>query len=233
MTDYNFINRHLSRSRRVRSALLNNLPGALGHPYNVTVSHKYRLIWYRVAKVGTRSLISLVSGADEDLIINYPKWRSLGAGSMESYTAISFVRNPYERLISAWKNKVVDDNLFRLDPQLHAELQDFEKFVTYISQYSLDNVDVHLRPQSRLMNTERVDQYGKMESFEADCQRIFGDLGFDVSPLSQKNASSAAKKPTMEYYSQKSLEQVNELYARDFEKFAYTKVDRHAHLSSI
>jgi len=158
------------------------------------------------------------------MILNYPKWRSLNAGSMSSYTAVSFVRNPYDRLVSAWKNKVVDSNLFRLEESLHRELQDFDRFVEYVSQYDIRNADVHLRPQYRLVDTGRVNSVGKMESFEEDCEKIFSEAGVDVSGLERKNASSQSRKPALEYFSESSIELVNKFYAKDFEIFEYSKV---------
>ena len=211
--------------RRVRSGVLNSMPSSIGHRYNVTLSHKYNLIWFRVAKVGTRSVLALMQDADAEVIINYPKWRSLQSKGMNNYSAVSFVRNPYDRLVSAWKNKIVDKNLFRLDAELLERLQCFDLFVEYVSQFDLTNADVHLRPQYRLMDINRMNHIGKMESFNEDCHRIFGGLGIKMDKLSRANASSPSSKSSLDYYSSRSMNIVNKIYARDFQEFGYIMVD--------
>ena len=47
------------------------------------------------------------------------------------YFKFAFVRNPYDRIVSAWKNKIVQTNYFDLSDAKRQDLHQFEAFLEY------------------------------------------------------------------------------------------------------
>src|SRR5262245_19376649 len=106
----------LSRMSRVLQGLYRGMsrvriiPSA--GPYNLTVSHERKFVWFRVAKVGTRTILNhfLDRGvrldAEHASDVHYPP------RAYADYFKFAFVRNPWDRLVSCWADKVVASNLF-------------------------------------------------------------------------------------------------------------------------
>src|SRR5688572_1984937 len=100
------------------------VPLANAIPFHMTISPSHHFIWYRVAKVGTRSILAMLDAADvehfdSDLRVE-SRWL-YRLGRYRDYYRFAFVRNPWDRLVSSWADKVVDSNLFGFAPGPLAE----------------------------------------------------------------------------------------------------------------
>jgi hypothetical protein len=163
-------------------------------------------------------------------------------GKLKSYL---LVRNPYDRLVSFYTNKFKDDHLKRinknwqhcqliffpyldLSPQSdEATIADrltntsFEEFTLLLPE--VYDLDLHLHPQSWLVKrkwkgfllfTVPFDKTFKMES---DLNRLEVELGLDIGILDNPTWHAAYQ----DYFTRRSLEVANELYALDFALFDY------------
>jgi hypothetical protein len=77
--------------------------------YNITTGRRPSpFIWFRTAKTGTRTVLKVLrdEGVDFDIEqgFNEPAPRSAYA----DHFSFTFVRNPYDRLISGWTDKVLN-----------------------------------------------------------------------------------------------------------------------------
>ena len=200
------------RHRSVRSGLLSP------RGYNLTISHAHRFLWFRVAKVGTRSLFEhfeangVVLDVRGAVNLRYP------TALVEDYFAFAFVRHPVDRFISAWRNKVVSANYFDFDAVTHESMQDLSAFVEYAEGLDLDAADRHIAPQSRLIDLTRVDYLGRLETFADDMGAISDRLGLPSATLPRKNStSSGAPDPV----ASEVRDRIADLYRRDLQIFGY------------
>src|SRR3990167_11442414 len=94
--------------------------------HNNIVSEKLGLIFYCPAKVANTSIKSVISNVLETKPRRLKKLSHGPAIIAERYrnlTGVAFVRNPYDRMVSCWKNRVA---------QLGLEGASFSEFIDFV-----------------------------------------------------------------------------------------------------
>jgi len=157
------------------------------------------------------------------LTADHPFWVRYAPHYYENYFKFSFVRNPWDRLVSCWKNKVkeADFNYFRISGEEQKKLQDFASFVDFvIERGEMSTNDPHLCAQSRMIDLNHVDFIGRFENFEDDLRKVLSKLKIDNFEVSKKNAT-ISRKSYHDYYDNITRDKVAEIYAKDIELFNY------------
>jgi len=133
--------------RKVKDFLLTKL-----NLYNIIISKDKNYVWFRTAKVGTRTIESILRGKSRfhiygsNLIFNRRKYKT--------YYKFVFVRNPWDRVVSCYCDKVlgVKDLPYYED----CYDKDFKYFVKFIEKKNLKCADRHIRLQSYLFPVDDV-----------------------------------------------------------------------------
>ena len=126
----------------------------------------------------------------------------------------AFVRNPFERAISCYLNRIKELGLERYDNQHSARKEhqenidkinywknspsrkvghiSFEDFIEYICQQDIYDMDRHWLPQHISIHSEIIeyDFIGKLESFEEDISYILNKAGIDSSAIDLKSKTN-------------------------------------------
>ena len=136
------------------------------------------------------------------------------------YFKFAFVRNPWDRLVSGWKNKVSRKNVLGLEVDQFEKLQDFECFVDFIAESDLRLNNVHFRSQVGLIDVERLDLVARFERFSEDMRKVMEALEIPVTSIPWRNKSSN-RRPYRSYYTERTRDLVAELYRDDIETFGY------------
>lgn len=133
--------------------------------------------------------------------------------------SFSFARNPFSRIVSAWKTPWVSGN----------EFDKFSKFVKDFcvkpSNYNFfrwSHVMSIFDPRMKLFNDQGdqlVNFIGKMESYQSDFDIVCDKIGIPRQKLPHKNKTK--HKHYTEYYDDETREIVAEKYAKDIEYFGY------------
>jgi len=140
--------------------------------------------------------------------------------STASYTTVAFVRNPWDRLVSQYKQFKRPHFLHHENRRkLHeASLVSFEAFV---QQYKEDP-----RPMWKfLVDTEgalSIDHIGRFENLESDFTDICKKLSMPAIKLDHLNPAKGKTKSYQEYYSSQLLEEISPILAKDAELFGYS-----------
>lgn len=200
------------------------------HRFNISISHGHRFIWFRVAKVATRSTLQslrdqgVVFEAEHPMSVRYP------LNTYSSYFKFAFVRSPWDRLVSCWRNKIIDrhitppEGVVRWnglpDTQLK-EMEDFEGFVEYVESLDIDNCDLHLRSQSRLIDLDNLDFLGRFESFAQDMNQLSEHLELRARELPKINQSEG-REHYRSHYDASLVDRVHKIYRRDIQIFGYS-----------
>jgi len=200
---------------------------------------EYRFGYIQIPKVASRSIRAAVtafmSGAapdedvDKNLVAEYEtryarhiKHAEIAALARDHFI-FAFVRNPYERIYSCYKNKIEDAraaggrNIF----EKHGIDFDvsFDEFVRKVASLPDHKSDRHFRSQAWFLTYEDVLMpafVGKLEQITEDWAIIHERFG--IAPPAQINASSKKPLPKM---SVEVKEMIFERYLEDFELFGY------------
>ncbi len=157
---------------------------------------------------------------------------------------LSFVRNPYARIVSCWADKFAHKPLVAGDSFIDAYLAvrreidaalphganatlSFADFVAFVVCAGEAYKDGHLRPQANILAIPGLDLdfIGRVELFDTDfarvldhlhaCERIRGEA------LASINKSSHGDWPA--YYTPELAGRIYRAYETDFDRFAYAK----------
>lgn len=143
----------------------------------------------------------------------------------------TFVRNPYDRLVSCWLDKYQDKPLHGGDSfarlylaarPTRAETLSFPDFVSWAAETAAARVNAHWALQDDLVSMPGIalDHIGKVENFDADILPLLARTGLPA-PRHNLNVSGAANRRAL--YTPPLAALVERAYARDFERFGYSR----------
>ncbi|KAJ9598199.1 hypothetical protein L9F63_011119 [Diploptera punctata] len=169
---------------------------------------------------------------------------------LKTYTKFLFVRNPFERLLSAYHNKleqhyqsskyfqsrigrhIVKHYRQNASKESLSKGDDvtFKEFATYLIAEEQGNFNEHWRPIYNLCHPCSInyDIIGKYETFDQDSEFILKQIGvtniaFPHAPKSSRTTSNLEKYfSTLEH---KIVMQLYNVYAKDFKLFGYSLED--------
>ena len=140
--------------------------------------------------------------------------------SHKDYFKFAFVRNPWDRLVSCWLDKVIGYNYFGFSAEKLSEMQRFENFVDFVGQQDIDSCDGHIRTQSKLIDLNNIDYIGRIENFNEHLSAVIQIIGLDSVVIGRKNAN-LNRGSYEQYYDDKLARQVAEIYRMDISIFKY------------
>lgn len=176
--------------------------------YHVNDLNKF--VYFLVPKCGTRTFFEILHLSPVD-------WREYNVVH-PGYFHWSVVRNPYDRLVSAYKNKLVDNFQGGLDSLRHKN-HSFKSFILEINKMNLEIADRHIRLQTSLIPLESMDFIGRLENFQQDFNTVCNKIGVPYQELPHRNKTS--HKHYTEYYDDETRQIVARKYAKDIEYFGY------------
>jgi len=230
------------------------------------ICHEYRCLFVHIPKTAGMSVeqvfldlmgltwktrASLLLGRNEDPRLGQPKLEHLKAGEyvagghltaeqFESYFKFSFVRDPWDRIVSEYKYRGYPVKV------------DFKTYLfKHLPAPGWTDSYCHIIPQYDFLHDEAgkllVDFVGRYETLQADFETVCARLGVPPTRLPWVNRSLEKARPTSlrelrkqlrralwsrerkhtfghytEYYDDESREFVTRLYQKDVEAFGYT-----------
>lgn len=193
--------------------------------YNITISEKYKFVWFRVAKAGTRTMLDMLSNKSNFELSSYhAMWCYFPAEQYKDYFKFAFTRNPIDRFTSAWFDKVCNKNYFRLEQDKLEELKDLNCFIDLFKEDSRITDDQHFKRQSDLIDINNIDFIGRIENFEDDLNAVYQRIDVGMPTIVHKNRSqnNDMTQNPLSLVTQKRRDKIIEHYSKDFSIFGYT-----------
>lgn len=190
--------------------------------YDLTISSQKKFLWFRVPKVGTRTILKIFEDSGVILDAEHPYGCYYPPRHYVSYYKFAFVRNPWDRVVSCWHDKVLKINLYKFsEPELN-EMKDLNNFISYIEKLNLKKCDVHLRLQSSLIDLNNIDFLGRHENFVDDLSTVLNELDINMNEIPVVNKSQRETSDYREYFCKSSAKRIADLYAKDISVFGYS-----------
>lgn len=219
-------------------------------PTEYYISDEKKLIYVPIAKVActTLKIAALTNNTDYNSEKNQymevhsnisdKKYYSLSS-HYRNYYKFAFVRNPFDRLVSCYEDKVKTatqhNNKYFFDTRYNNILirnlfgnkfrpdMSFDEFVELVCKIPDFLSDGHFKSQHSILyknNKLKVDYVGKFENIDDDWKKI---AELKNLPAIEKRNTSNRKSWTDYYQSDETIKLVIERYKNDFDLFAYDK----------
>jgi chondroitin 4-sulfotransferase 11 len=153
--------------------------------------------------------------------------------------AFSFVRNPWDRLVSCYRDKIagetdgftsfsirpgVADCLARFDA-FNANMS-FDAFVSAVAGIPDSDADAHFRSQHTFLTTSAdnlgIDFVGRYENLGADFERVCRRIGLPQAYELPHLQAARNRAAYVDYYTPRSRRLVADRFSEDVERFGYS-----------
>jgi len=146
-----------------------------------------------------------------------------------THFSFSFVRNPFDRLIAAYNNKIIEIEDVP-EPMKQMGLyhsMPFEEFIRLICQTESAKIDNHVRPQAEILLTNKkvVPKFvGRMEHIDIHWRQLRKRMRLEglptLGPLPHKNVRRDDRGDILTYFKKPAIiDLVLERYAVDLKRF--------------
>ncbi len=191
--------------------------------YFISYCFKHKALWYRVYKVGTRTIDQRIKDDAKGAYI-YSSAVGYRHQMYDDFFKFAFVRNPVDRFVSGWKDKVLNQNYYKFKPDEHEAMKDINTFIEWVGQFNLEQCDEHLRAQYAIIDTNHVDFIGRFERFEEDFKIVADTIGLKSYSMEKLNVSGS-KKLSIEPDTEAKIIRLYEKDARVFYPELLNKLD--------
>lgn len=226
--------------------------------YAVKISRRHRYVYMDNPKTGCSSLKSALVQLEESNYANgldHYNWQTfhdpavspllrlndlrypttLSKLTEEGYRFITFVRNPYNRLVSCYRDKILRKKPQKLeimkclgyfDSPINTPIS-FAEFVTAVSAQSDRDMNPHWRVQSSQILYGILDYtfIGRFERYDDDFRECFLKLGIPENEVPEARHLNRTKIGSSEhcdqYYTKELQRRVYQRYIQDFKNFGY------------
>ena len=187
---------------------------------------KYQALFIHVPKSAGRSVVRGLF--DVKSVEHAPAdwYQQLDPEKFQRYFKFTFVRNPWDRAVSAYTYLGQGGSAASAEDRQWAEfVNSFDSFDSFIRQWlSTDNAmrNALFTPQVEFLKDSfgRIDMdfIGRFENLQQDFEKVAGELGVDAQ-LPHLNQSRSADYRS--FYTEESRARVAEVYAEDVGAFGY------------
>lgn len=200
-----------------------------GHVYNCF--DETQSIFIHIPKAGGISTIKSLYGEKANGFGHptYERFLHLyGKKCFDEYFKFTFVRNPWDRLFSAY-NFLKKGGMNHMDQQFCDDvLSSYDTFEQFIMEWvNRENIEtwVHFIPQYHYVYDKNqnlfVDFVGRFEQFESDFEHIRTKLNTGVSLQHLNKTKDKKERSYREAYTPEMAEKVAKVYKEDIELFGY------------
>jgi hypothetical protein len=206
--------------------------------------HDPNLIFIHIPKTAGTSMekLSFIEGIGHRPIRAFQDICVSQKMDFKSYFKFAFVRNPFDRMVSAFFNSTEDITFDdKADLKFDRTKESFTEFLTVLDTYNLHKVKIdlydyvypkyrleewpthpHFIPQHCFVCDKRgrlvMDFIGRFEDLDSDWARVCIELGQDEKLGHHRKSNHL---PWKSYYTEETKEIVRKIYKKDFEMFGY------------
>lgn len=185
---------------------------------------KYRAIYYPIPKCANSTLKKGFKKPFYSVpLLDYKRFIH-----NEEFFKFTFVRNPYDRIVSLYEDKInveeSDLDYFRDRKEFYPQMS-FKEFVKVISKIPDEEADRHFKSLSDFITDENGEGFlnfiGTVENIQEDYKTICDILEIKNPEPLPHIRKSKRKKDYREYYDEETKKLIQKRYKKDFELLGY------------
>ena len=199
------------------------------------VCEKYKVVFSNIAKCASGSVKRyFVNQKIDHLTLSYRKFEEY-----KNYFSFTFVRNPWERMVSIYTNKILSPH--KLDPKTGVDIcftrfgkafypdMTFIQFIKAVIDLDQTQLDPHIEPQYvRTCSPNTCDVIltfiGRLENSDNDWRYICKNSGMPFSAL--LNVNKINRNHYSLYYNSEIKDMVSKYWEKDINLFEYSFEDK-------
>ena len=194
---------------------------------------KHNLLFLNIPKVASSTLWSIAAQLEDGFdttkrsqVRDY-KLAAIQSSQLHKYPdvrKVAFVRNPFDRIVSTYKNKVGSNKESFLARNKLDKGISFEDFIDFVCRVEDHNADRHIRSQYTFLYDYQgrllVDYLGRLETFEADIRQV--ERTFQLPKLVVPHWNKTAAVDYQQYFTDAQRRQLENRYALDLQLLGYS-----------
>ena len=148
--------------------------------------------------------------------------------ALSHYFVFTFSRNPFSRTLSCYLDRIVgrDESYFVLQKRIgfaDGAKPSFAEFLEMLGEDGVLDLDTHWKPQYRNIAYDYFNYgfVGHFENFGVEFPALLNWLYGRKAKLGEVRQGTSATKQLTDYYDDRTVALVRDLYGRDFELFGY------------
>tara|TARA_B100001093_G_C26853639_1_gene1026296 strand:+ start:1592 stop:2152 length:561 start_codon:yes stop_codon:yes gene_type:complete len=181
------------------------------------INHKNKFIFIHIPKCGGNSIKSpLGIKGHHHSAISEKKY-----SNHMDYFKFTFVRNPWDRFLSAYSYLKAGGFGNKLDLNLKQKIESYDSFEEFILKAPFLTY-LHFEPMFKLIQIDgedRMDFIGRVENYQEDFDIICDKIGVPRKELPHTNKSK--HKHYTEYYNDQTRKLIAQFYSKDVDYFGY------------
>lgn len=192
---------------------------------------KNKAIYFRITKTASSSI--LINLRKYDKLEKIPD-EEYGK-KYEDYFKFTFVRNPFDRLASAYRHLILRHSVGTIykNKGIYKNMP-FDEFVKILENIPLKHLDIHFKPQYTFL--EKIGDFqrikppknnifiGRFENLQEDYNKVCEIIGLPKEILPCEN--STGDKTDYSIYDKEITKKVIRIYEKDFDLFGYSKIPK-------
>lgn len=220
----------INKRKQLQKLIINLSRYGNYEPREYVINDDKKIIYLNNSKVACTSIKIAIFGFNQikddnsvHCILRSHRKDEINKKDYKNYYIFTYVRNPFERLVSLYKNKVCEEKQY-FDDYLFGFMspdKGFEVFVKKIMLIPDFLADRHFRSQYSLIYKNgkcMVDFVGKIENIDESYKKLEKRFNLDSLP----HYNSTKKTDWMDFYSVDLAKKVYKRYKKDFKQFGYT-----------
>ena len=211
------------------------------------ISHKHKFVYIAITKTGSSTICNTLNEYSDIRFNKSHNQPNMGASELkkkfdmqnwnwEEYFKFTFVRNPWERIVSQWEYRHKQIHKYESEKyntgrdfpirckELLTELNfDFNNFILYLAKNKTTGSSLVCDQRDWSLDDKKdkslLNFIGKTENLQEDFNTVCDKIGIPEQQLPHRNKTK--HKHYTEYYDDETREIVAEKYAKDIEYFGY------------
>ena len=177
------------------------------------ISHQHKCIFIHINKTGGTSISKALGGGKGAKHASAIRHRVLFPEKFENYFKFTFVRNPWDKILSQYFFRVKDKGRLRALGRSEVSFKEFvKKPFPGIHRVQLDLLS---DDSGKIL----VDFIGRFENIQDDFNVVCDRVG--QKPKKLPHVFRTHHKPYWEYYDEESMSLIAKKYKKDIEYFGY------------